>query len=80
MLNLKRDNWTNEEIIDILNDIKFVKGKDEERNQEMEPWNMALDIAITQFWDFLRPTDEFGAMAYDTTTKEIFVVGPPLPR
>lgn len=73
---MKRDHWTNEEVIDILNGLKTV-GKP---NEETSSWNFALDTAITQFWDFLRPTEEYGAMAYNPETQEIVVVGPPLPR
>ena len=74
---MKRDNWTNEEVIDILEGMKMV-GKDGVlRDTE---GNFALDYAISQFWDFKRPVDQYAAMAYDPDTKDIVVVGPPLPR
>lgn len=74
---LKRDNWTNEEVIYILEGLKMVN-----RNGLLidTDWNTTLEHAISQFWDFKRPADQFAAMAYDTDTKEIVVVGPPLPR
>ena len=69
---MKRDNWTNEEVIDILEGMKMV-GRDTDHN-------MTLEVAISQFWDFKRPVDQYAAMAYDPETKDIVVVGPPLPR
>ena len=79
---MKRDNWTNDEVIDILEGMKMVvadktDGLFRDANSE---WNTALDSAIGQFWDFKRPADEYAAMAYEPDTKEIVVVGPPLPR
>lgn len=75
---MKRDNWTNKEVIDILEGLKAV-GKNGMSMDDTEH-NMALEFAISQFWDFKRPADQFAAMAYDPETKEIVVVGPPLPR
>jgi hypothetical protein len=74
---LKRDNWTNEEVMNILEGMKMV-GRD--GIILSSDWNRALEIATSQFWDFERPADQFAAMAYDPDTKEIVVVGPPLPR
>ena len=79
---MKRDNWTNEEVIDILEGMKMVvvdKTDGLFRDAKSE-WNTALDNAISQFWDFKRPVDQYAAMAYEPDTKEIVVVGPPLPR
>lgn len=73
---MKRDNWTNEEVIDILEGLK----KTEKEGEEMCSWNMALEIAVAQFYDFKREAGDFAAMAYDPTAKEIVVIGPPLPR
>ena len=74
---MKRDNWTNEEVIDILEGMKTV-GRDGVVPDTDR--NMTLDLAISQFWDFQKSVDEFAAMAYDPEKKEIVVVGPPLPR
>ena len=74
---LKRDNWTNEEVIYILEGLKMV-GRDGLPVDTDS--NISLDQAVGQFCDFKRPADQFAAMAYDTDTKEIVVVGPPLPR
>ena len=74
---MKRDNWTNEEVIDILEGMKIVSRDGLPLDTDR---NIALDCAISQFWDFKRPVDQFAAMAYDPDTKDIVVVGPPLPR
>lgn len=74
---MKRDNWTNEEVIDILEGLKTVGRNGEAIDSD---YNLAIDMAVSQFWDFQKPSDEFAAMAYDPETKEIVVVGPPLPR
>jgi hypothetical protein len=52
---MKRDNWTNQEVIDILEGMKTV-GRDGVVPDTDH--NMTLEIAISQFWDFKRPADE----------------------
>jgi hypothetical protein len=74
---MKRDNWTNEEVIDILEGMKMVFLDGTPLSSD---WNKSLEHAISQFWDFKRPADQYAAMAYDPDTKDIVVVGPPLPR
>jgi hypothetical protein len=78
---LKRDNWTNQEVIDILKGLRLV-GRDGKELSEEDggDWNAALSVAISQFYDFKRDANEYAAMAYDTETKTISVVGQPLPR
>lgn len=73
---MKRDNWTNDEVIRILEGLQTVKNE----SGELSSWNLALEIAVAQFYDFKRPADQFAAMAYDPITKDIQVIGPPLPR
>ena len=74
---MKRDNWTNEEVINILEGMKLVGRGGKDLNAD---WNTSLEIAQAQFYDFKKDAQEFAAMAYDPETKEIVVVGPPLPR
>jgi hypothetical protein len=74
---MKRDHWTNDEVIRILEGMKMVNRKGLLLDTD---WNIALDQAIGQFWDFKCPADDYAAMAYDLDTQEIVVVGPPLPR
>lgn len=73
---LKRNNWTNEEVIELLNGCKLYKiGGDPDGVH-----NHAIDGVIHQFYDFQRPDDESGAMAYHTEDKFIYHIGPPLPQ
>jgi len=71
---MKRDHWTNEEVIYIL---EGFKNSNLRRHKD---WNTALDMAVTQFFDFQRPVTDYAAMAFIPETQEIVVVGPPLPR
>jgi hypothetical protein len=73
---MKRDKWTNDEVIGILEDFLFYK----DGVIEDTGWNNSLLLAISQFGDFKRPIDDYAAMAYDTKTKDIVVIGQPLPR
>ena len=75
---MKRDNWTNDEVIGILEDL-LIEKNGVWNNDRRRVCRAAL-LAISQFEDFKRPVDEYAAMAYDTEKKEIVVVGPPLPR
>lgn len=78
---LKRDNWTNDEVIDILKGLRLVdRGGKELSDESGGDWNAALNVAMSQFSEFKRDAREYAAMAYDPETKEILVVGPPLPR
>lgn len=80
-MNMKRDNWTNEEVIDILGSLQLVARDGKELSEEDGgDWNAALNVAMSQFSEFKRDAREYAAMAYDTEKKEILVVGPPLPR
>lgn len=74
---MKRDLWTNDEVIDILEGMKLVGRGGKDLNAD---WNTSLDVAQAQFYDFKKDAQEFAAMAYDPETKEIVAVGPPLPR
>ena len=74
---MKRDNWTNDEVIDILEGMKIV---DRDGQPKDIDWNLTLDVVISRFGDFKRSVDEYSAMAYNPDTKDIVVVGSPLPR
>jgi len=73
---MKRDNWTNDEVIGILEDLLIVKNGEPQESD----WNNGLLLAISQFGDFKRPVSEYTAMAYDPKTKNVVMIGPPLPR
>jgi hypothetical protein len=78
---MKRDNWTNEEVIEILGGL-LLAGRSGVKLSEEDggDWNAALNVAMSQFHDFKRDANEYAAMAYDPENKEIVVVGPNLPR
>jgi hypothetical protein len=69
---MKRNNWTNKEVMAILEGLKF--GGD--RNNEYDD---GLSDAIHAFYDFDRPDGEAGAMAM-TEEGEVVHVGALLPR
>jgi hypothetical protein len=78
-MNLKRTNWTTEEVIELLEGMKLCTiGGKEDKYCKME--NAAIARAKNFFEDFLRPEDEFGAMAYDPDSKQVYHIGPKLPR
>ena len=78
---MKRDNWTNEEVIEILGGLLLVgRGGVKLSEEDGGDWNAALSVAMSQFCDFKRDASEYAAMAYEPETKEIVVVGPKLPR
>lgn len=64
MRNLKRTGWTTEEVMKILADCKISGGKSAASIQYCTDHNDAINDAINTFYDYLRPADEFGAMAY----------------
>jgi hypothetical protein len=83
-MNLKRDNWTNEEVIKILEGRKIHIGRKERKDEQLkylQAHNEGIDQAIIQFYDFkANPEDSYSAMAYDTDTEQIFVVSLPMPQ
>jgi hypothetical protein len=81
---LKRTNWTNDEVIKILEGRKIVIG-DKERSDErlayLEAYNDGIEQAIIQFYDFKAdPEESYSAMAYDPILGRIFVISPPMPQ
>ena len=74
MKNLKRDNFTVNEIIDLINDRVCV---DEDGNEppNLKDYNDAVRSVADMFYDFLRPVGEMGAMAYDIDSKFVVHVG-----
>ena len=69
---LKRDNWTNEEVISFLKDMRL--------HGENHAYNSSLNEAVMLFQDFMRDDSAHAAKAYETEIKEIVVIGPVLPR
>ena len=75
---LKNNNWTNDEVIDILEGCKISGGFP---SNHAQIFNEGIEQAIIQFSDFKKDPEEYhDAMAYDPVTKRIYVTGPPLPQ
>lgn len=76
MKTFKRDNWTNEEIIE------FLKGQqlDKTSHEQRDWFNFGIEVCIEMFEDFSRPQEESGAMAYCVEDKQIYHIGQILPR
>jgi hypothetical protein len=83
-MSLKRDNWTNDEVIKILEGRKICIGEKERSDKQLaylEARNAGIDQAIYQFCDFKAdPEDSFSAMALDTETNRIVVISEPMPQ
>lgn len=84
---LKRDNWTNDEVIDFIEGLMIPVKMDEaktwsqEAYDSVDSWNAPLRTAASQFWDFKAdPEKDQVAMAYDTETEQIVVISKPLPQ
>jgi hemerythrin superfamily protein len=84
---LKRDNWTNDEVINILESRKISIKMDDAKNWDDASYkhatrhNEAIDQCIYQFWDFKAdPEESDSAMAYETDNEQIYVISAPLPQ
>jgi hypothetical protein len=77
-MSLKRDNWTNEEIVDILKGCMLC---DNEHNQKfVDDYNEGIQHALEYFsYHFAIDPADFGAMSYDPKTKMIYHTGEILP-
>ena len=81
--NLKRDNWTNEEVLNLLNEMEFYYKRDKpepEKFQRSEEYTQAIEDVREIFEAFKAPEDSYsGPMAYDKKSGFCVYVGPPLP-
>jgi len=83
---LKRDNWSNDEVIDIIEGLMIPMKMDEAKNWSKERydctenWNTSLQMAASTFYDFKAKPDAWVAKALDTTTGQIVVISKPLPQ
>jgi hypothetical protein len=81
---LKRNGWDNDEVINILKGCKIHiedRHREDEHFYALEARNQGIEQAIIQFCDFKAdPEESFSAMALDTETNQIVVIGPPLPQ
>ncbi len=78
----KRTNWTTEEVIELLEGFKL--SSDGNHSPAALAWmknfNDGIDDAKENFYDFIRPETESGAMTYCVEDKQIYHIGPLLPR
>lgn len=70
----KRDNWTTQEVIDLIEGQILVDGNGEE-SESVKDINDGVRQAAEIFYDFLRPVEEMGAMAYEVNEKIVYHVG-----
>jgi len=81
MENMKRNNWSNKEVLKLLERFRMTDEKpDWFSADEMDAYNEAIDDAKDMFFDFMRPLEEPGAMGYNAEEDMIYHVGTPLPR
>jgi len=74
---IKRDNWTNDEVLSFLKDMKKINPS----SAYGTAYTDAIDDVRDVFEAFQAPTDiACGPMAYDTESKFIVYIGPVLPR
>jgi len=77
----KRDNWTNEEVITIIEGFKLIPAS--KTNPKLvaiaDAHNTAMQDLIEHIADFQRPPGQSGALAMDTKTKVIYHIGRLLP-
>tara|TARA_R110000744_G_scaffold161326_1_gene277820 strand:+ start:259 stop:555 length:297 start_codon:yes stop_codon:yes gene_type:complete len=80
---LKRDNWTNEEVLDLLNEMEFHYKCDQpelEKYERSEEYTAAIEDVRDIFEAFKAPEDQYcGPMAYDKKSGLCVYIGPPLP-
>lgn len=76
---LKRTNWTTEEVIELIGQCRLydVDGIEDTTGGTHSD---AITLVLQTFEDFLRPEDQSGAMAYDPVSKNVYHIGPRLPR
>ncbi len=79
---IKRDNWTNDEVLSFLEDMEWVRnGRTDKMEQIHSCYTDAINAVRDIFEAFQAPEDSYcGPLAYDTESKLIVYVGPKLPR
>lgn len=72
---LKRDNWTNEEVIKLIEGQALVP-MESGLDNFTQAYNNGIMAASALFKEhFITPPDSFGALSYDTDTGELFHTG-----
>lgn len=78
-MNLKRDNWTNQEVIDIILGLVPVD-EDGKESIILSDFVKGLKTAAMRFGDFKCSADSYNALSFDADTGEIFHTGTKLPQ
>jgi hypothetical protein len=76
MQKLKRNNWSNDEIVYLVNQMKTAES--EAANfyyQSIESYNDALNDVMTLFLEFEQPVTELGALSYGLEDKSVVHTG-----
>lgn len=72
---LKRDNWTNAEVMALIEGLKLYS-LDSSADEQCVRHNIPLQGVIDHFKEhFACPDDDFGALALDTDSGQVFHVG-----
>jgi hypothetical protein len=74
MQKLKRNNWSNDEIVHRVNAMK-VNETAKGFYESIESYNEAINDVITMFLEFDQPATEWGALAYGLEDKMIVHAG-----
>lgn len=80
---LKRDNWTNDEVIKLLRELRLnpEDGNDRGWKHYATTHNIVVDQALILFYDMMADVaTTAGAKALDTDTGRVVCVGPRLPQ
>jgi len=72
---IKRDNWTNEEVLKLLEQNRMLSKPSWWCEKEHEAYNEAIDTLSELFHDFTRPLEEMGAMGYNPEEDMVYHVG-----
>ena len=78
MKNLKRDNWTNEEVIKLL-ELQKLSSVNKAKDEYCLLWNETIDSVKNAFYDFQREESDYAAMAYCPEDDMVYHIGPILP-
>jgi hypothetical protein len=74
MQKLKRNNWSNDEIVYLVNQMKLEENASK-FYESVGSYNEALNDVMTLFLDFEQPVTEWGALSYGLEDKFIVHTG-----
>jgi hypothetical protein len=76
MQKLKRNNWSNDEIVYLVNQMKTAASEAAKfYYKSVESYNEALNDVITLFLEFEQPVTEWGALSYGLEDKSVVHTG-----